>query len=568
MKPEFMRLRRAFAGTVAALLMATGIVVSSPAMSASATYNTITVTASCTNYVWSINWTIANSERDKAETITSSSDQAIIAVGATIAEGDRYTKSETVSGPMTKKLTISAKWSNGVTRSNSKTIYPGDFQGTCAPPPPADSPSISVAGSSCATTSASDGTVAFTLTGVTKAYTVKLMSGGTTVATTTNSGGNGGFTKVAAGTYTITAAASDGPTATSAPFTMGTCAPKTPDIDLVAQTCRTGGLLGAVTANLSNLTVGTSYVITLYSAVDGELETLPLKATAETFTTTFDGHGPGVYRVKVADQSGGLLTLSGDATIDACDTELAVTVQLQPCTTSLPMNGQAASPPAEREISVVVAGMEPSTVYTVQLVTNDAAHTVIDSTTTPGDTEMTFTHTFTGVPSPGEYRVEVLGGSERLVSEPISAPLCNLTTLAPPEITLNANQCEGVGRTSSPMSASVIELDATRTYYVRVVDSRGTTVVGGDDQAITGVTTAPGRFPRITAPGTYTAQLLIEPGKQLAATSADSVAVAVCLPTLAMTGPGVLVPLGSIAALLLTLGGAVVTGRLRRRMAL
>jgi hypothetical protein len=248
---------------------------------------------------------------------------------------------------------------------------------------------------------------------------------------------------------------------------------------------------------------------------------------------------------------------SAHATITDCPADATVTVQLEPCA--------ALQTGDEREISVTVDGLSASTVYTVRLVTADTAKTVVDSTTTPGGAATSFTHTFTGVPSPGEYRVEVLWASETLVSDSISAPLCDLTTLAPPEITILANTCEGTGQRA--LSASVIELDPTSTYYVRVVGSGGTTVAGGEDQAVTGVTTATVRFPRITAPGTYTAQLLVGPGKQLAATSPSSAALAVCLPTLAMTGPGALVPLGSFAALLLTLGGAVVTGRLRRRMA-
>ena len=469
MKPEFMRLRRALAGIIAALLMAAGIVALSPALSASAHHNDVYVSASCDNFVWTITWKIVNSEADKAERITSSTDQSIIADDTVIDKGGTYTTSETVSGPVTKTLTISAVWTNGVTNNAAATIYPSDFTGTCVP--------------------------------------------------------------------------------------------MTPDIGLVIQPCNTGGSLGAVTANLSNLVVGSDYLLTLYSGADVALDTLSLKATATSHSMPFAGHGPGEYYVAVSDPEGSLLTLSAKATIADCATELTITVQLEPCVSPAPSV-------AEREISIEVDGLAPSTVYTVQLVTDDAAHAVIASTTTPGDNVATFAHTFTNVPSPGDYKIEVLGAPAPLVSDPITAPLCGLSTLAPPEIEMLVDQCDGVDPAQGAVSARVIELDATRTYYVRIVDGSGATVAGGSDRVVTGVTTATVDFPGITAPGTYTAQLLIDPGKQLAATSPNSVDLMVCLPTLAMTGPGVLVPLGSVAALLLTLGGAVVTGRLRRRMAL
>lgn len=559
MKPEFMRLRRAFAGVVAALLMAAGLVVLSPALSASAHHNTITVSASCTNYVWSINWTIVNSESDKTETITSSTDQAVIANGTVLAQAATYTKSEVVSGPMTKTLTVDARWNNGVTNTNSKTIYPSDFTGTCEAP---DTPSISVTGTTCSTQSANNGTVTFALSGATKSYTVALMAGTTQKATTTSSGGTGSFSNVPPGTYALTATAG-GVSVTSSAFTVSACAQQTPDIDLAIQPCVTGGALGAITANLTNLTAGTSYLVTLYSSDDLELDTLPLTATSTSQSMPFPGHGPGEYYVVISTAAGDALATSANATIPSCSSVLSVSVQLEPCLA--PLNG------TDRAINVQLAGLAASTVYTVQLLTDDAAQTVVASTSTPGDSATTFLHTFTAAPSPGDYVVKVTGTSTSVTSDSISAPRCDLTTLAPPSIELVADQCDATGTGTSPLSARMIDLDATKTYFVRIVDSTGATVAGGEDQEVSGSTTASVQFPKITSSGTYSAQLLINPGKQLAATSSPSaVDFSICasLPTLAMTGPGVLVPLGSVAALLLTLGGAVVTGRLRRRMAL
>src|SRR5690606_30257053 len=104
------------------------------------------------------------------------------------------------------------------------------------------------------------------------------------------------------------------------------------------------------------------------------------------------------------------------------------------------------------------------------------------------------------------------------------------------------------------LTAHMIDLDATKTYYVRIVDGSGATVAGGGDQTVTGKTTATVAFPAVPVPGSYMAQLLIDPGKQLAASSGSTTELTVCLPTLAITGPGVLIPLAGVSALLLTLG--------------
>jgi hypothetical protein len=557
MKPEFMRLRRALAGTVAALLLAAGIVVMSPALSASAHHNTITTSASCVNSQWTITWTITNSESDKSEQITSSSDQSIIANGTEIAKGGSYTRTEIVSGPVKKTLQVSATWSNGVKNTASKTIYPGDFTGTCQAP---DVPSISVT-STCTTPGAATGTVSFTLTGVTKSYTVKLISGDTTKATITSTGGTGSFNNVSAGTYTVKAYVSGGPSATSGPVRVETCAPTAPDVDLAIETCTTTGIAGTVTVNLRNLVVGSSYGLRLYSGADVELHAVTITATATTHTASLPARGPGEYYAKVLDSNGAVLTVSADATIVPCAKELDVTVQLVPCEPMQTGN--------DRKISATVDGLTASTVYTVRLVTADASATAIASTTTPGGNATSFSYTFTDVPTPGNYKVEVVSGSARLVSDTITAPQCNLVTLAPPSIELTADKCETASSAApAALTARMTDLDSTKTYYVRIVDASGKAAAGGEDKMVSGVTTATVKFPKVTTPGHYTAQLLIEPGKQLAATSEASAELRMCLPTLAMTGPGELLPLGGIAALLLTLGGAVVTGRLRRRMAL
>lgn len=556
MKPEFMRLRRALAGTVAALLLAAGLVVLSPAVSASAHHNTISVTAACVNHQWTITWKITNSEYDKSETITHSSDESVIAVGTVIDRAGTYTKTETVSGPVDKTLTVTAKWSNGYTQTNAKTVRKSDFVGTCAP---AETPKVIAAATGCVAYGTNDGTVSFTLSGVSKSYTVELRQGATVIQSTTSSGGSGAFAGVAPGKYTVKAWTAHKSVQTDE-FEVLECAPNTPIIALLAAPCVTGGALGAVTAKMTNLNTGITYRLTLHSADGTVLETKDHTATSASFETSFTKRGTGTYYATAAIGNGPVMATSANAVITDCPRGASVTVQLEPCAVS--------TGDSEREISVQVDGLAASTVYTVQLVTDDAARTVIASTTTAGGTISTFTHTFTGVPA-GAYKVEVLGGSTTLVSDTVTAAGCGLDTLAPPSIEVLAASCEGVGSAApAPLRARMIDLDPASTYYVRIVDGSGAAVTGGQDRTVTGVATATVAFPGITAPGTYTAQLLVDPGKQLAATSPASSGVRMCLPTLAMTGPGELIPLGGVAALLLTLGGAVVMGRLRRRMAL
>jgi hypothetical protein len=546
MKPEFMRLRRALASTLAALLLAVGIVVLSPALSASA--HDKTVTANCDNGL-----SISLTNYPQGTTVT------VVVDGA-----NRTSGSQTFSGNWSEKY----DWESTVAHTFSVAVVsPDDPQrsrgwtftktGSVDACPSPDSPTVTIAGESCVNPSTKGGTITFNLGGVSRTYTVTLNG---TSKTTTSTGGTGTFLNVPPGTYTVTATASNGPSATSGPVTLTDCAPAAPLIALSSEPCVTGGSLGAITASLSNLAIGSTYQLKLFASGGAVLETLSLTATAATATQAFAAQGSGTYYATVTAPGGTPVATSANTTIGTCAAELAVTVQLEPCTVF--QTGTA------RAISVELEGMAPSTVYTVSLVTADADETEIATTTTPGDSATTFVHTFTGVPNPGNYKVLVVGGTDSMESDTVAAAKCGLDTLAPPSIELIADQCDGSGTGIDALAARMIDLDASKTYYVRIVDASGATVPGGEDRTVSGSTTATVEFPDVTAAGTYNAQLLIDPGKQLAATSAASIDFALCLPTLAMTGPGALVPLGSVAALLLTLGGAVVMGRLRRRMAL
>jgi len=313
--------------------------------------------------------------------------------------------------------------------------------------------------------------------------------------TTTSTGGAGSFPNVPAGTYTVTATASSGESVTSASVTVTDCTPAAPVLALAVAPCVAGGSFGAITASLSDLALGSVYNVRLYSSAGTLLDTLSLTATSASATLAFPGHGPGTYYATVTGAGGAVLATSSNATIAVCAADLEVTVQLEPC--SVFQTGTA------RDISVAVEGMSASTPYTVRLVTTDAAATEIASITTPG-TATTFTHTFTGVPTPGDYKVLVTDGTDTYESDTVDATTC-LDTLAPPSIELLADQCDGSGTGIDALTARMIDLDATKTYYVRIVDSSGDTVLGGEDRTVTGSTTATVEFPDVTTAGDYTA---------------------------------------------------------------
>jgi hypothetical protein len=105
---------------------------------ASAHHNTITVSVSCNTGAegyWKVTWSVANSESDKSETITSSSDPALVPVGTVIAAGATATFVEyySVKPSSDKTLTLSAQWSNGVTNTDDEKLKKNDFSSDCLP---------------------------------------------------------------------------------------------------------------------------------------------------------------------------------------------------------------------------------------------------------------------------------------------------------------------------------------------------------------------------------------------------------------------------------------------------
>ncbi|TQL48835.1 hypothetical protein FB562_1941 [Homoserinimonas aerilata] len=156
---------------------------------------------------------------------------------------------------------------------------------------------------------------------------------------------------------------------------------------------------------------------------------------------------------------------------------------------------------------------------------------------------------------------------------PVTPPAPGLPTLAPPTITAAAGECDVTTPGKGAITVTTAELDATKDYFVTLVDASGNTIAGVSEQAVSGTTGTTLTFAGLETQKPYTAQLLVEPGRQLAATADVAITLAcpalaassLSLPTLAMTGPSEFLALGVFAAALLLAGGATVLGRLRRR---
>lgn len=244
MKPEFMRLRRALALAIATVMASIGLAVLAPAGAALAHHNTVGVKASCENYVWTITWTITNSERDKKESIVASNQPDLVPVGTEIAAGATLKVTETVAGPISKTLTVKGYWpkTNHTDAARSASINPKDFVGTCAKPTPTPTPTPPVAqpdveasleASTCVyQDGAARGTVTARVTGLSSHYdyTVTLLSGTTTIATAsvTKSASTAAFTNQAPGSYSVTVAKKGKVIATSPIVTLADCTPVPP----------------------------------------------------------------------------------------------------------------------------------------------------------------------------------------------------------------------------------------------------------------------------------------------------------------------------------------------------
>ena len=118
---------------VVTLVLAVGFAVVGVAGAASAHHNTISGTVTCaTGGGWAVTWKVVNSEA-RTETITDSNRPSAVPKGTTLGNYETKNFTETVttkpSSPLT--LTLSAKWSNGVTATNSGSIPVASFSDGC-----------------------------------------------------------------------------------------------------------------------------------------------------------------------------------------------------------------------------------------------------------------------------------------------------------------------------------------------------------------------------------------------------------------------------------------------------
>jgi LPXTG-motif cell wall-anchored protein len=111
---------------VATLALALGMVAVTAAP-AEAHHNTIAVSAACTSdYQYVVTWTITNSE-NISETITQSSNEALVPVGTVIGPKGVLTKTQTVSSPADLSLNLTARWDNGTVKADSNSIKAKNF---------------------------------------------------------------------------------------------------------------------------------------------------------------------------------------------------------------------------------------------------------------------------------------------------------------------------------------------------------------------------------------------------------------------------------------------------------
>src|SRR5690554_1537605 len=222
MKPEFMRLRRALAGTVAAFLLAAGIVVLSPALSASA--HTPSSSASCTGGL-----TVDLKTYPKGTTIKVTVDNVLVHDVTLHKDWQNWYANVPWDKTVNHVYQIDVDSPDG-----KKYDYKKDGKVTgCVP---ADNPKLSVNAGGCVAYGTTTGTVSYTLSGVNGTYTIELRKNGATVQTANSGAGTGQFTSVAPGAYTVKAKSSHKKVETQQ-FTVAECAPNKPVIQLVADPC-------------------------------------------------------------------------------------------------------------------------------------------------------------------------------------------------------------------------------------------------------------------------------------------------------------------------------------------
>jgi hypothetical protein len=305
-------------------------------------------------------------------------------------------------------------------------------------------------------------------------------------------------------------------------------APNPPIVDISAEACVYGsaGPRATITVELSGLSIGWDYSVALWSE-GATVATEELTAFAETATVAFPNQSPGSYHAAV--------TAAGESAVESApvmvsDCNPAPTPG--PSTTPTPPETipDATTPPSQSPGPS--PSPAPSTSPSVSPSPSPSPSTLPDSTTPPGPTTPP-----RGVLSESEVR----------------------SLITPSTCSTSRNLSNGT------VAIALAGLDSTRTYYVRLVDSSGATAAGGAERSISGVTARSITFTGVPSPGTYSAVLSVGPAKQLVS-SEQVVLSRACLSTLAITGPGGVLALVLLAALLMGLGTIAITGRLRRRV--
>jgi len=121
---------RRLAAAVAAIALGAGLALVGIAAPASAHHNTIVPSVVCdSDGTPSITWTVKNSESDKNETITASSNPDVVPVGAEIKKGKSESFEQNDVAPGTYSLELEALWtSSGATSTDSGSITITDAQ--------------------------------------------------------------------------------------------------------------------------------------------------------------------------------------------------------------------------------------------------------------------------------------------------------------------------------------------------------------------------------------------------------------------------------------------------------
>lgn len=118
---------------VLTLALGVGFAVVGIAGAASAHHNTITASVVCkTGGGWTVTWRVVNSEQ-RTETITASNRPAVVPVGTQLssAQARTFTEAFTSKPTSTQTLTLSARWTNGSTATNSGSIAVSKFSDGC-----------------------------------------------------------------------------------------------------------------------------------------------------------------------------------------------------------------------------------------------------------------------------------------------------------------------------------------------------------------------------------------------------------------------------------------------------